>query len=301
MEWLAPLDIGLTMGLVFAWAVLSVALSFRLFNFPDLTAEGSVPLGAAVCAVLLKEGFSPAAAAALALLAGAAAGATTAALHLRFRLNKLLAGIIVVAVTYSLSLRVMGTSNIGLLQAPTVFDPLRPLDEALGGSLHAGRLLLLLLLLQAGALVLVAGLSSRWGLRLRVAGSNPVYAHSVGINVNRHLVVGLALTNALAALSGVLLSMHQGFADVGMGQGVLVLALASMTVGERLTPAGNLGFVLFVVVAAAGGSAVYQLLTAYAISLGIAPTDLKLATAVLVLAVVALRRAGVAELAQEVA
>lgn len=300
MAWMAPLDIGLTMGLIFAWAVLSVALSFRLLNFPDLTAEGSLPLGAALCAVLLKCGLPPAAATALALLAGAGAGALTAFLHLRFRLNKFLAGIVVVAVTYSLSLRLMGTSNIGLLQSPTVFDPLRPLDGAGVAGLHAGRLLLLALIISAGAALLVAGLSSRWGLRLRVAGSNPVYARSVGIAVNGHMIVGLALTNVLAALSGALLAMHQGFADVGMGQGVLVLALASMTIGERLAPAGNLGFVVFVTAAAVGGSAVYQLLTAYAISMGIAPTDLKMATAVLVLAVVVLRRTRDDELTPEV-
>lgn len=297
---LTPLDIGLTMGLIFAWAVLSVALSFRLLNFPDLTAEGSVPLGAACCAVFLKAGLPPPAAAALALVAGAAAGSLTAFLHLRFRLNKFLAGIIVVAITYSLSLRVMGTSNIGLLQTPTVFDALRPLDRAFGGSVHAGQLALLALMLAAGSALLLRGLSSRWGLRLRVAGSNPVYAHSVGIAVDRHLIVGLALTNSLAALSGVLLAMHQGFADVGMGQGVLVLALASMTVGERLMPDRNLNFVLFVLAAAVAGSAIYQLLTAYAISLGVAPTDLKMATAILVLAVAAMRRTREGEAAPEV-
>jgi putative tryptophan/tyrosine transport system permease protein len=289
MSWLVPIDIGVSMGLIFAWGVLALALSFRLLSFPDLTIEGSFPLGAAVFASLLKSGFGLPVAIMAALLAGAAVGGLTAFLHLRFKINKFLAGIIVVAIAYSLSLRVMGASNIGLFQASTIFDFFAPLDSAFGGTFHAGTILLLVAILVAGALLIILGLSSRHGMRMRVAGSNPEYARGLGISVNWNLILGLAVTNGLAALSGVLLAMHQGFADIGMGQGVLILALAALTIGERLTPESSLPFHSFVVLAAVFGSIIYQIIVVYAIRFGLAPTDLKLVTAVLVLLIVALR------------
>lgn len=299
MGWLVPLDIGVTMGLLLAWAVLALALAFRLLSFPDLTVEGTLPLGSAVFAILLKDGMPLWAAVALALFSGAAAGALTAYLHLRFRLNKFLSGIIVVAITYSLSLRIMGASNIGLLQSTSIFDLVKPLDMVGGGAFHAGTVLLLSILLTGGVTLLLAGLLSQRGMRLRVAGSNPEYARSLGISVHWNLVFGLALTNALAAVSGVLLSMHQGFADIGMGQGILILALAAMTIGERLLPERSLPFPIYVVGAAILGSIFYQLLVSYAIMLGLAPTDLKMVTAILVLVVVALRLSQGEELLSE--
>ncbi len=289
MTWLVPLDIGLSMGLIFAWAVLALALAFRLLNFPDLTVEGSLPLGAAVFATILKAGAPLTTAVVVAIIAGAVAGGLTAFLHVRFSLNKFLAGIIVVAITYSLSLRIMGASNIGLLQSASLFDLVAPLDKALGRTFHAGTVLFLAIFLVIGAVLLLSALSSRQGMRLRVAGSNPEYARSLGISVPWNLVVGLAFTNGFAALSGVLLAMHQGFADVGMGLGVLILALAAMTIGERLISERAVPFHIFVVLAAILGSIFYQILVAYAVRIGLAPTDLKLVTAVLVLLVVAFR------------
>jgi putative ABC transport system permease protein len=289
MNWLAPFDIGITMGLIFAWVVLSLALAFRLLNFPDLTVEGSLPLGAAVFAVLTKTDVPLPVSMVGAVLVGAAAGGLTAFLHLRFRLNKFLAGIIVVAISYSLCLRVMGASNIGLLQSASLLDLAAPLDGALGPGLHGGTILLLAALLAVGTGLIISGLSTLRGMRLRVAGSNPEYARALGINVTVNLVVGLALTNGLAASAGVLLATHQGFVDVSMGQGVLIIALASMALGERLLPERALPFHGFVALAAILGSIFYQTLVSYAVRLGLSPNDLKLVTAVLVLFVVALR------------
>ena len=126
-------------------------------------------------------------------------------------------------------------------------------------------------------------------MRLRIAGSNPEYAKSLGINVPLSIIMGLAATNALAAFSGLLLAMYQGFADIAMGQGVLILALAAMTIGERLLPEKRLPYHVFVILAAILGSIAYQSLVAYAVRAGLAPTDLKLATAIMVLVVVAFR------------
>lgn len=289
MNWLVPLDIGLVMGLLLAWAVLALALGFRLLDFPDLTVEGSLPLGAAVFAVLHKGGLSMPVSMACALLAGAAAGALTGFLYVRFKLNKFLAGIIVVAIAYSLSLRIMGTSNIGLLQFSSVFDLADCLNKHIPGRFHPGTVLLLIGFLTVGGIALLWALATRRGVRLRVAASNPEYAKSLGINVPLNMILGLAITNSLAAFSGLLLTMYQGFADISMGQGLLILALAAMTIGERLVPEKHLPFQVFVFLAAITGSVAYQILVAYAVHAGLAPTDLKLATAIMVLAVVALR------------
>lgn len=289
MNWLVPIDIGLTMGLILAWAVIALALAFRLLHFPDLTIEGSLPLGAAVFAALYKHDVALPLAVLGAFVAGALVGGLTALLHVRFKLNKFLAGILVVAISYSLSLRLMGASNIGLLQLHSIFDSLEQWDKKFNSDFHFATVTFLAALVAIGAAVVLKASSSLNGMRLRVAGSNPEYARSLGINVLGKLVIGLAVTNGLAAVSGVLLAMKQGFADVGMGQGILILALAAMTIGERLLPHRKLSIQSFVLVAAILGSVLYQILVSYAVRAGLAPTDLKLATAILVLFVIALR------------
>jgi putative tryptophan/tyrosine transport system permease protein len=289
MSWLFPLDIGLAMGLIFVWPVLAFAASFRLMAFPDLTLEGSLPTGAAVFAVAAVHGWSLPAAILAAMLAGACLGALTAIVHLRFRVNKFLAGIIVVAISFTLDLRIMGGANVGLIERASVFDYASPLNSILGLPLQLGTIGLLALVLLVGVSALLAVIGTSWGLRLRVAGSNPAYARAIGIRVPIYLIAGLAVTNALVAGSAGLLAMYQGFADVGMGQGVLILALASMTIGERLTPERRFSIPIFVICSALVGSLLYQILIAYAVRLGLAATDLKLATAIFVLVVIAVR------------
>ena len=139
MNWLTPLDIGLAMGLVFAWPVLALALGLRLLSFPDLTVEGSFPLGAAVFAALLRAGAPMSLAAVAAVAAGMTAGALTGFLHARFKVNKFLAGIIVVAISYSLSLRIMDGPNVGLLRFRSIFDVVEPIDRLGEGTSTRGR------------------------------------------------------------------------------------------------------------------------------------------------------------------
>ncbi|MBF8296538.1 MAG: inner-rane translocator [Bacteroidetes bacterium] len=299
MTWFVPLDIGITVGLIFSFAVVAFGLSFRLLNFPDLTVEGSIPLGASVFAILLKSGAPFPLAVLAALLAGGLAGALTAIIHVRFRLNKFLAGIIVIAISYSLCLRIMGASNIGLLQLTSIFDPVQGFERAVSEYFQLGKILLLSLLLLLCVGVLFFGLSTLKGIRLRTAGSNPEFARSLGINVPTNIIIGLALTNALAAFSGVLLATYQGFTDVNMGAGTLLLALAALTIGERLLSERRLSFPSFVLAAAVIGSLVYQVVVAYAVRFGLASTDLKLVTAVLVLIVVAFRVSQDGELLSE--
>lgn len=287
MNWITPLQTGLEMGLIMFFAVLGLAIAFRLLNFPDLTIEGSFLLGAVGFAVMRRSGFDIWAAILAAQMLGAFAGVVTGSLQARFHINKFLAAVIVVSICYSVALRLMGTSNIGLLSSAAMFDQLDSWGEPFG--LYFGKILFLIGTACAigGGIVLV--LSSRAGLRWRVAGCNPTYARTLGIGVVASTMIGLGVTNALAALSGALLAVHQGFADVGLGQGVLIFALASMSLGDRLLSEQRLSVPIFVVVSSMVGSVVYQYLIALAVSAGLNPVDLKLITAVLVLILVIVR------------
>lgn len=287
--WLLPLGIGLAIGLIYAWPVIAFATTFRLVAFPDLTVEGSLPLGGAVCAVALTHGLSVPVATALAAATGGALGALTALIHTRLHVNKFLAGILVVAISYTLSLRIMQASNIGLIDRPSFFDMASSVDAVFGNLYQLGTLLVLGAIVIVGSVIALQAIKTLRGTRLRVAGSNPEYARAIGINVSLSIVIALALSNAIVGASGALLAMYQGFADVGMGQGVLILALASMTLGERVVPERLLSIPAFVIISAIVGSLVYQVLVAYAVRLGLQATDLKLVTAFFVLAVIALR------------
>jgi putative tryptophan/tyrosine transport system permease protein len=282
---LDPLLIGLQMGLTLAGAAIALGIAFRLLDFPDLSPEGSVAIGAAAFAVgVVKLGAPQPVAFGLALLAGSATGALTALLHVRLHLNKFLAGILVIGITYSVSLRIMGGPNIGLLGDPAGFalaDPAATrLRDLVSVGVLAGEVAIL-------TLALILALSSRPGLRLRLAGSNSEFAQSLGIPVSRNLVFGLAATNGLAGVSGAMLASTQGFADVGVGQGMLIIALASVGIGARLVTDTRLPLHASVVIGAVVGSILYQVLVAYAVRLGLPAIDLKLVTAVFVLFMVA--------------
>ena len=277
--WIVAANTGVVIGLLMAACVLGLGIAYRLFNFPDLTVEGSFLLGAVGVAVAQREGLPVGVSLAVAAALGAAAGSVTALVHSRFGVNKFLSGIIVTAICYTVGLRLMGTSNIGLLGATTFLD--RP-DGI-------GKVAALFIMVGAMCAALYGALRSRFGLRLRTAGSNPIYARMLGINVSRSLVITLGITNALAALSGGLLALHQGFADIGLGQGILIVGLASLTVGERLIPETKLPLVAYVLTASVVGGVLYQLLVAFAIRLGLNPIDLKLVTALFVLMLVAMR------------
>jgi putative ABC transport system permease protein len=220
---------------------------------------------------------------------GACLGALTALIHVRLGVNKFLAGIVVIAISYTVDLRIMDAANIGLIRAPSIFDVVEPFNTRSGLNLQLGTVLLLATLLLVGLSVLIVGINSRWGIRLRVAGSNGEYARSLGISVPRMLTAGLAITNALVGGAGALVAMYQGFADIGMGQGILILALASMTIGERILPEESFSIPTFVITAAIAGSLAYEIVIAYALRLGLAATDLKLATALFVIGIIALK------------
>ena len=288
-NWWPAIDIGIIQGLIFVSAVLGLGVSLRLLRFPDLTVEGSLMLGAASYASVRSAGGGFTIALLIALVTGLIAGSITATLHVYLRLNKFLAGILVIAATYSIALRVMHGSNISLLDVSSPFDQTASLNSVGLPDTHLGDILMLSCLAFGISTMMILLLRSRLGIRLRAVGCNPVYARTLGIPVSLYLITGIAVTNALASLSGMLLATYQGFSDVGMGQGILVVALASLALGERFTASQRLPEYIAVVIAAFVGSILYQLVIAAAIRMGLPPTDLKLATAVLVLFVVAVR------------
>jgi putative tryptophan/tyrosine transport system permease protein len=274
---------ALEQGLLYAFMVLGVLLSFNMLGFPDLTVEGSYPLGGAVAARLLVEGVDPGLASLLAALAGAAAGAGTGLVHTKLRINNILAGILTTSALFTLMLRVMGRPNTPLLAHPSVVAwVLAPF-----GLRETARTTIVCV----GLLVLAARLAMGWflrtdvGLTIRATGNNERMIRGLGVDTDLTKVLTLAISNGLVALTGALVAQNQGFADVTMGIGALVGAVASIIIGQTLFGDRGLGWLLSSVIV---GSLVYRALLAAALRLGMPPTDLKLVTAALVLVALAL-------------
>ncbi len=289
---------ALTMGLILALLGLGVFLSFRVFNFPDITVDGSITLGASAAAVLLVSGHSPVIASLAGMGAGMLAGATTGVLHARFRINGLLSGILVMTALYSVNLHVMGKSNVPLLSATTLATGAEHLGMRLLGGNDSFRLLgweiaardgavlvASLLIVVATALALYAFLRTNLGTAMRATGNNAQMIRALGVDVGNMIILGLAVSNGLAGLAGALLAQYQGFADVQMGIGMVVWGLASVILGEALVGSGQLGFLI---TGAVMGSILFRLLIAIALRAGLNPNDLKLITALFVFAALVL-------------
>jgi putative ABC transport system permease protein len=287
-----------TVGLILALLALGVFVSFRIFAFPDITADGSLTLGAAVAASLIVRGYSPWAATAAAMLAGAVAGGTTGVLHTRFRINGLLAGILVATALYSVNLHVMGRSNIPLLDARTVGTDLEGAVAKMSGPVETVRLLGrevrfrdAVNLAAAGFLVIVlawvlhAFLTTGLGTAMRATGDNPRMIRALGVDVGRMITLGLMMSNGMVALSGAILAQYQGFADIQMGIGMIVWGLASVILGQALIGSGGMGLSIC---GAVLGSLLFRLMVALALRWGLDPNDLKLITAAFVFAALVL-------------
>jgi putative ABC transport system permease protein len=287
-----------TVGLILAILALGVFISFRIFAFPDITADGSLTLGAAVAAALIVRGYSPWLATAASMLAGALAGGTTGVLHTRFKINGLLAGILVATALYSVNLHVMGRSNIPLLDARTVGSDLVDGVTKMTGPVASVRLVgrevrfrdavnlvAVGLLVAALAWALRAFLGTGLGTAMRATGDNPRMIRSLGVDVRRTITLGLMMSNALVALCGAILAQYQGFADIQMGIGMIVWGLASVILGQALVGTGGLGLSIS---GAVLGSLLFRLMVALALRWGLDPNDLKLITAAFVFAALVL-------------
>ena len=271
------LAISVYEGLVYALVALGVYSTFRVLAFPDLTVDGSFPLGGAVAAILIVNGANPWLATLAALGAGCAAGLVTSVLNTKLRINALLAGILMMVALYSVNLLVMGRSNIPLLREVTVFDNISDLLGIRGVALS---------IIFCGAVLVVFLVGLNWflrteiGLALRATGDNEQMVRGLGASTDMTTIMGVSLSNGLVALAGALIAQNQGFTDVGMGIGMIVMGLASVIIGEGLFRPRGMTMVLVAVV---GGTFAYRLFLGIALRAGLPPSNLKLITAALVI------------------
>jgi putative tryptophan/tyrosine transport system permease protein len=273
--------VTLVQGLLFGLVALGVMIPFRLLAFPDLTSEGSFPLGGCLCAVLIVAGMHPLPATLAALVAGMLAGLATAFIHLRLRINTLLAGILVMTILYSVNLRILGKANVALLDTESLLSWIAPAAVV---NVNA-QIALFAVLVLAVLAALRWLLTTEIGLSLRAVGANASLAPALAINPWTYVLAGLALANGLSALAGAVAVQLQGFADVHMGFGVLINGLAALIIGETLVGRHSVTRQLAAPVL---GSVVYYQIVSVGLSLGLKPADLKLATGLFVLVTLAL-------------
>ena len=274
-------------ALCFGPLVVGLFLSMKIFNIPDITTDGSYTLGAVVTAVALSNGYPPLVALLSATVAGALAGCCTALVHTGLRIHALLAGILVMTALYSINLVLLGRSNVPLLDYPDVFTQLGITDSADNNTLSVLLLFVVLLLLAMNYL-----LRSDFGIALRATGDSEPMIRAQGVNTTRMKVFGLALSNALVAWSGGLMAQFQGFADINMGIGIVISGLGAVIIGDTLINFMKLRAIGPMLVCVIAGVILFQLMLALALSAGVNPNLLKLTTALLVLAIVALPRVG---------
>ncbi|MEZ5041758.1 MAG: hypothetical protein R2828_17820 [Saprospiraceae bacterium] len=273
------------LGLCLSAMGLGIFITMKIFRIPDITTDGSYTLGAAVTAVLLTKGWPILAVIPLTILAGAVAGTLTGLVHTRFKIDALLSGILVMTGLYSINLSILGRSNIPLINLETIFTALSIFDKAIYNEVWVGLLFLVVL-----SLFLAYLLRTDFGIAMRATGNSESMTRAMGINNDRMKIIGLAIANALTALSGFLVAQYQSFTDINMGIGIVLVGLGSVLIGDALI--NWLGVqriwqqLLFVML----GCILFQMVLAVALSLGVNPNMLKLITALFVLAIVGIPR-----------
>lgn len=277
------LPVSLYEGLVYGFIAIGVYITFRVLAFPDLTVDGSFPLGGSVCAVLIINGVNPWLATLAALGAGLIAGLGTSLLNTKLRINALLAGILMMVGLYSINLMIMGRANIPLLREVTIFDQFA---QFLNTDKSISLTIIFVSILAAIILIILNWfLRTEIGLALRASGQNQQMVRGLGGDTDMTTILGLSISNGFVALSGAIIAQNQGFTDVGMGIGMIVLGLASVIIGEGIFRPKKITSILLAVM---GGTFIYRLFIGVALRLGLPPTNLKLITALLVIIALAI-------------
>ncbi|WP_404425785.1 ABC transporter permease [Thalassospira australica] len=280
-SYMALVPVTLAQSLILAFVVMGIMIPFRTLHFPDLTSEGAYPLGGCVAGVLIAAGVNPALTIIAALLCGFAAGCCTALIHLRFRIHTLLAGILMMTMLYSINLRIMGKSNLSIFGTGSVFD----WAPFVTPGFPAAKIIIAGII---GAAVFVAlnwFFKTEKGTAMRAVGANPAMAEAQGISVWVSTIGGVGLASAFSATSGALMVQSQGFADVNMGLGILINGLAALMIGEAIVGKHS---VFRQLLAPFVGAIIYYQLVSLCLAAGMPPPDLKLATGLFVLAMLAL-------------
>jgi putative ABC transport system permease protein len=276
---------ALLQGLCFSGIALGIYISMKIFNIPDITTDGSYALGGMVTGVMLTHAYPLYISVIVVLIAGGLAGAITGFIHTKLKINALLAGILVMTALYSINLTIAGRSNLPLIGTASVFSSLN-----ITGDVNLNSFWIMVVIVAALISLIGYLLKTDFGIAMRATGNSETMIRALGVNTDRMKIIGLALANALTALSGFLITQLQGYADISMGIGIVIIGLGSVIIGETLIGWFKLtsvwGSLLLVLV----GAIVFQLVLAVTLAIGVDANLLKLVTAVLVLLIVSLPR-----------
>ncbi|NVM65509.1 putative ABC transport system permease protein [Mucilaginibacter sp. SG538B] len=276
---------ALLQGLCFSAIALGIYISMKIFNIPDITTDGSYTLGGVVTAVLLTNHQPAYVILPAVLLAGAAAGALTGIIHTKLKINALLAGILVMTALYSVNLTILGRSNLPLINLPSLFTIVSVVNDPNQNTFWILAIFVIVITFLIGYL-----LKTDFGIAMRATGNSESMIRSLGVNTDRMKITGLALANALTALSGYLVAQFQGFADISMGIGIVIVGLGSVIIAETLINWFKLTSVWLSLVLVLAGAVIFQLVLAFTLSVGVDPKLLKIVTAGFVLVIVSLPR-----------
>lgn len=254
-------------GLIFSVLAIGVIITIKILDFADMSVEGTFPMGAFIFAKFITTGFSPIISTLLTFILGTLAGLLTYTLNIKLRIRALLSGILTATILYSANLRLNGRSNIGLTSYDSIFDGFRPV-------------IVLILIVLAVKILMDLFLRTEVGYLLIATGDNETLVKSLGENSNKYKLIGLMLSNGLVSLSGALMAQYQGFSEISMGTGIIVVAIASIIVGDTVLRNSK---ILKMTTRAIMGALIYKFIGALAIDLGLAPTDLKAINAAIVI------------------
>jgi putative ABC transport system permease protein len=264
---------------------MGIFITMKIFNIPDITTDGSYTIGATVTAILLTHNVPTYAVLPVSMAAGAMAGVCTGLIHTKLKIDALLAGILVMTGLYSINLIILGRSNVPLINVSTIFSYITIFGNEIYNQLAGGIIIIALL-----ALALTWLLKTDFGIAMRATGNSATMTRAMGVNNDRMKITGLAMANALTALSGYLVAQYQGFTDINMGIGIVITGLGSVLIADALRLWFNITAVGIQILLVIAGSFIFQLVLAVTLSLGVDPNMLKLITALFVLLIVALPR-----------
>lgn len=272
---------AITQGLGYAGLGLGIYLTLKIFNIPDITTDGSYTLGGAITALLLTSGYHPILAIIIAMLCGSLAGTATGIIHTRLKIHPLLAGILVMTGLYSVNLLIMSRPNMPLIDIENIFSLISFSDDD-----TSKKLVMLFIIAVSLSAIIIWLLKTDFGIAMRATGNSETMIRALGVNTDAMKIKGLALANALTALSGSLLVQYQGFADVNMGIGIVISGLGAVIIGEAFVRLISSKSIAVTIAGVILGTIAFRVLLAVALSLGLQPNLLKLVTALIVLSVV---------------
>jgi putative ABC transport system permease protein len=276
---------ALLQGLCFAGIAFGIYISMKIFNIPDITTDGSYTLGGVVTGIMLTHNQPGYIILPTVLLAGALAGALTGIIHTKLKINALLAGILVMTALYSVNLTILGRSNLPLLSFPTLFSVVNLIT-----NVNQNSLLILIGFVLIVALIIGYLLKTDFGIAMRATGNSEPMVRALGVNTDRMKITGLAIANSLTALSGYLIVQLQGFADISMGIGIVIVGLGSVIIAETIINWLQITSVWLSLVLVMAGAVIFQFVLALTLNIGVDANLLKLVTAAFVLLIVGLPR-----------